>query len=103
MVSKHNTELKTILLQGLSEPKFYDDLVYKFRKKKNKKKKKKKKQKKKKKKKQNNNNKKQKQKTNGFCLFVLRFYGPVKPMGLCRARSVYLTTHLLGRLGLLRG
>ena len=32
------------------------------------------------------------------CLFVLRFYGPVKPMGSCRARSVYLTTHLLGRL-----
>ena len=32
MVSKHNTELKTILLQGLSEPKFFDDLVYKFRK-----------------------------------------------------------------------
>ena len=31
------------------------------------------------------------------CLFVLRFYGPVNPMGSCRARSVYLTTHLLGR------
>ena len=31
-------------------------------------------------------------------LFVLRFYGPVNPMGSCRARSVYLTTHLLGRL-----
>ena len=28
------------------------------------------------------------------CLFVLRFYGPVNPMGSCRARSVYLTTHL---------
>ena len=27
-----------------------------------------------------------------FCLFVLRFYGPVNPMGSCRARSVYLTT-----------
>ena len=26
------------------------------------------------------------------CLFVLRFYGPVNPMGSCRARSVYLTT-----------
>ena len=26
-----------------------------------------------------------------FCLFVLRFYGPVNP---CRARSVYLTTRL---------
>ena len=32
------------------------------------------------------------------CLFVLRFYGPVNPMGSCRARSVYLTTRLLGRL-----
>ena len=31
------------------------------------------------------------------CLFVLRFYGPVNPMGSCRARSVYLTTRLLGR------
>ena len=28
-----------------------------------------------------------------FC-FVLRFYGPVNLMGLCRARSVYLTTLL---------
>ena len=27
-------------------------------------------------------------------LFVLRFYGPVNPMGSCRARSVYLTTRL---------
>ena len=27
-----------------------------------------------------------------FSLFVLRFYGPVNPMGSCRARSVYLTT-----------
>ena len=27
-----------------------------------------------------------------FDLFVLRFYGPVNPMGSCRARSVYLTT-----------
>ena len=35
------------------------------------------------------------------CLFVLRFYGPVNPMGSCRARSVYLTTRLLGRLSLL--
>ena len=33
-----------------------------------------------------------------YCLFVLRFYGPVNPMGSCRARSVYLTTRLLGRL-----
>ena len=32
------------------------------------------------------------------CLFVLRFYSPVNPMGSCRARSVYLTTRLLGRL-----
>ena len=31
-------------------------------------------------------------------LFVLRFYGPVNPMGSCRTWSVYLTTHLLGRL-----
>ena len=31
-------------------------------------------------------------------LFVLRFYGPVNPMGSCRAWSVYLTTRLLGRL-----
>ena len=35
-----------------------------------------------------------------LCCFVvvLRFYGPVNPMGSCRARSVYLTTRLLGRL-----
>ena len=37
------------------------------------------------------------------CLFVLRFYGPVNPMGSCRARSVYLTTRLLGRLSTLSG
>ena len=37
------------------------------------------------------------------CLFVLRFYGPVNPMGSCRARSVYLTTRLLGRLSPLSG
>ena len=36
-------------------------------------------------------------------LFVLRFYGPVNPMGSCRARSVYLSTHLLGRLSPLSG
>ena len=36
-------------------------------------------------------------------LFVLRFYGPVNPMGSCPARSVYLTTHLLGRLSPLSG
>ena len=35
---------------------------------------------------------------NAVCLFVLRFYGPVNPMGSCRARSIYLTTRLLGRL-----
>ena len=33
-----------------------------------------------------------------FCLFVLRFYGPVNPMGSCQARSVYLTTRLLAGL-----
>ena len=38
-----------------------------------------------------------------ICLFVLRFYGPVNPMGSCRARSVYLTTRLLGRLSRLSG
>ena len=26
------------------------------------------------------------------CLFMLRFYGPVNPMGSCQARSIYLTT-----------
>ena len=38
-----------------------------------------------------------------FSLFVFRFYGPVNPMGSCRARSVYLTTRLLGRLSPLSG
>ena len=38
-----------------------------------------------------------------FTLFVLRFYGPVNPVGSCRARSVYLTTRLLGRLSPLSG
>ena len=37
------------------------------------------------------------------CVFVLRFYGPVNPMGSCQARSVYLTTRLLGRLSPLSG
>ena len=37
------------------------------------------------------------------CLFVLRFYGPVNPMGSYRVRSVYLTTLLLGRLSPLSG
>ena len=32
IVSKYNAGLKTFLLQGLSEPEFYGDLVYKFRK-----------------------------------------------------------------------
>ena len=36
-------------------------------------------------------------------LFVLRFYGPVNPMGPCRARSVYLTTRLLDWLSPLSG
>ena len=36
---------------------------------------------------------------NGCCLFVcVEVYSPVNPMGSCRARSVYLTTRLLGRL-----
>ena len=30
-------------------------------------------------------------------LFVLRFYGPVNPVGSCRAQSVYLISLLLGR------
>ena len=32
LVSKYNAGLKTLFLQGLSEPEFYGDLVYKFRK-----------------------------------------------------------------------
>ena len=32
LVSKYNVGLKTLLLEGLSEPEFYGDLVYKFRK-----------------------------------------------------------------------
>ena len=43
------------------------------------------------------------QKYHQGCLFVLRFYSPVNPMGSCRARSVYLTTHLLSRLSPLSG
>ena len=35
--SKFNVELKPILHKGLSEPEFYGDLVYKFKKKKKKK------------------------------------------------------------------
>ena len=31
-MSKYNVGLKTLLLQGISEPEFYGDLVYKFRK-----------------------------------------------------------------------
>ena len=33
IVSKYNVGLKTLPLEGLSEPEFYGDLVYKFRKK----------------------------------------------------------------------
>ena len=36
-------------------------------------------------------------------LFVLRFYGPVNPMRSCRARSVYLTSRLLGKFSPLSG
>ena len=36
-------------------------------------------------------------------VFVLRFYGPFNPMGSCPARTVYLTTRLLGRLSPLSG
>ena len=32
LVSKYNVGLKTLLMQGISEPEFYSDLVYKFRK-----------------------------------------------------------------------
>ena len=32
LVSKYNVELKTFFMQDLSEPDFYGDLVYKFRK-----------------------------------------------------------------------
>ena len=32
IVSKYNVGLKTLILQGVSEPEFYGDLVYKFRK-----------------------------------------------------------------------
>ena len=32
MISKFNVELKTLLREGLSEPEFYGDLVYKFKK-----------------------------------------------------------------------
>ena len=31
-MSKYNVGLKTLLLQGLSEPEFYSNLVYNFRK-----------------------------------------------------------------------
>ena len=40
---------------------------------------------------------------NCWFLFVLRFYGPVNPMGSCQARSIYLATRLLGRLSPLSG
>ena len=32
LISKYNVGLKTLLGEGLSEPKFYGDLVYKFKK-----------------------------------------------------------------------
>ena len=32
LISKHNVGLKTLLSEGLSEPEFYGDLVYKFKK-----------------------------------------------------------------------
>ena len=38
-----------------------------------------------------------------ICLFVLRFYGLVNPVGSYRAQSVYLTTRALGRLSPLSG
>ena len=36
-------------------------------------------------------------------LFVLKFYGPVNPIGSYQAQSVYVTTLLLGRLSPLIG
>ena len=33
LISKYDTRLKTLQLQGLSKPEFYDELMYKFRKK----------------------------------------------------------------------
>ena len=38
-----------------------------------------------------------------FDFVCVEFYGPVNPMGSCRAQSVYLTTRLLGRLCPLSG
>ena len=32
LISKYNVRLKTLLNEGLSEPEFYGDLVYKFKK-----------------------------------------------------------------------
>ena len=32
LISKYNVRLKTLLSEGLSEPEFYGDLVYKFKK-----------------------------------------------------------------------
>ena len=45
----------------------------------------------------------QMEESESFGLFMLRFYGPVNPMASCRARSIYLTTRLLGRLSPLSG
>ena len=39
----------------------------------------------------------------GWKLGVLRFYGPVNPMGSYQVQSVYLITRLLGRLSPLSG
>ena len=38
-----------------------------------------------------------------YFLFVLRFYGPVNPMGSCQAWSVNLSSLLLGRFSPLSG
>ena len=39
----------------------------------------------------------------GLFEVYVRFYSPVNPIGSCEAWSVYLTTHLLGRLSPLNG
>ena len=38
-----------------------------------------------------------------FVFMLLRFYGPVNPVESYRARSIYLTTRLLGRLSPVSG
>ena len=87
LLEKYSVSLKTLLQQGISEPEFYGDLVYRFRKIVGK----------------SNFLEQFRKLINRYNLFVLRFYGPVNPMGSCRARSVYLTTRLLGRLSPLSG